>query len=73
MVTLQTLFANSSAPPTQETADTSSCDEGQEEKKGPLVVIPNVAGMMSVACLQEVFTSGWTLNVDQGQGYITFW
>ena len=36
---------NASAPPTQETADTSSRDEGQEEEKGPLVVIPYVAGM----------------------------
>ena len=31
---------NASAPPTQETADTSSCDEVQEEEKGPPVVIP---------------------------------
>ena len=36
---------NASAPPIQETADTSSRDEGQEEEKGPLVVIPYVAGM----------------------------
>ena len=34
---------NASAPPTQETADISSPEEGQE--KGPLVVIPYVAGM----------------------------
>ena len=34
---------NASAPPTQETADVSSPEEGQE--KGPLVVIPYVAGM----------------------------
>ena len=36
---------NASAPPTQETANTSSCDEEQEEERGPLVVIPYVAGM----------------------------
>ena len=36
---------NVSAPPTQETADTSSRDEEQEEEKAPLVVIPNVAGI----------------------------
>ena len=34
---------NASAPPTQETADVSSPEEEQE--KGPLVVIPYVAGM----------------------------
>ena len=36
---------NASAPPTQETADTSNRDEEQEEERGPLVVIPCVAGM----------------------------
>ena len=36
---------NASAPPTQETADTSSCDEEQKEERGPLVVKPCVAGM----------------------------
>ena len=36
---------NASAPPTQETTDTSSRDEEQEKEKGPLVVIPYVAGM----------------------------
>ena len=35
---------NASAPLTQETADTSSRDEEQEEERGPLVVIPYVAG-----------------------------
>ena len=34
-----------SAPPTQETADTSSRDEEQEEERGPLVVTPCVAVM----------------------------
>ena len=33
---------NASAPPTQETADMSSCDEEQEEEKGALVVVPYV-------------------------------
>ena len=36
---------NASAPPTQEAADTSSCDAEEEEERGPLVVIPYVAGM----------------------------
>ena len=36
---------NASAPPTQETADTNRWDEEQEEERGPLVVIPYVAGM----------------------------
>ena len=40
MVILPTSFAN---PPTQETADSSSHDEGQE--KGLLVVMPYMAGM----------------------------
>ena len=35
---------NASAPPTQETADTSCLDEEQEEERVPLVVIPCVAG-----------------------------
>ena len=38
-------ICNNSTTPTQETADMSSPDEGQEEKEGPLVVIPYVAGM----------------------------
>ena len=33
------------APPTQEAADTSSHDGGQEEEKGLLVVIPYMARM----------------------------
>ena len=42
MVTLQTLSAMLLPhAPMQETADMSSCDEGQEKEKGPLV--PNVA------------------------------
>ena len=36
---------NASAPPSQETEDTSSRDVEQEEERGPLVVIPYVAGM----------------------------
>ena len=36
---------NASAPPIQETADTSSHDEEQEKEKEPQVVIPYVAGM----------------------------
>jgi len=36
---------NASAPPTQETAHASSPDEGQEEERGPQVVISHVAGM----------------------------
>ena len=35
---------NTSAPPTQETADTSCRDEEQEEEKGLMVVIQCVAG-----------------------------
>ena len=38
-------ICNASAPPTQEPAHTNSCDEEQEEERGPLVVIPYVAGM----------------------------
>ena len=59
---------NASAPPTQETADTSSRDEGQEEEKRPLVVIPYVAGMSEdIRCVcrkfntRVVFKSGQTL------------
>ena len=37
------LIRNIPAPPTQGTADTSSCDEEQE--KGPMVVIHYVAGI----------------------------
>ena len=36
-------ICNASAQLTQETANTSSCDE--EQKRGPLVVIPYVAGI----------------------------
>ena len=43
-VYLANFIRNGSVPPTQETADTSSPDEGQEEEKGSLVVIPYVAG-----------------------------
>ena len=61
----------------QETADMSSCDEEQEEEKGPLVVIPYVAGMsedIRHACrkfnIRVVFSdkADSPLNVDQGQG-----
>ena len=71
-------ICNASAPPTQETVDTSSCDEEQEEEKGPLVVIPYVAGMsedIRRVC-REFNIRVWVdspLNVDQGQGYITSW
>ena len=58
---------NASAPPTQETADVSSPEEEQE--KGPLVVIPYVAGMsedIRCACrkfnIRVVFKSGRTLR-----------
>ena len=53
---------------TQETADPSSPDKGQEEEKGPLVVIPYVVGMsdnIRWVCrkfnIREVFKSGRTL------------
>ena len=39
------LYPQRFCPTTQETADTSSRDEEQEEERGPLVVIPYVAGM----------------------------
>ena len=59
---------NGSAPPTQETADTSSRDEEQEEERGPLVVIPCVAGMredIRRVCrrfnIRVVFKFSWTL------------
>ena len=59
---------NASALPTLETADASGPDEGQEEK-GPLVVIPYVAGMsedIRRVCrnfnIRVVFKSGWTLH-----------
>ena len=64
--------------PTQETADTSSQNKGQEEEKGSLVVIPYVAGMsedIRCACrkskIRVVIKYGRTLrsNVDQGQRY----
>ena len=49
---------NASAPPTQETADASSQNEGQEEEKGPLVVIPYVAGMSEdIRCVCRNFSS----------------
>ena len=58
---------NASTPPTQETADVSSPEEEQE--KGPLVVIPYVAGMsenIRRVCrkfnIRVVFKSGWTLH-----------
>ena len=60
---------NASAPPMQETADTSSCDEEQEKEKEPLVVIPYVAGMSEdIRCvcrkfnIRVVFKSGRTLR-----------
>ena len=68
---------------TQEAADTSSCDEEQEEERGPLMVIPYVAKMsedIRRICrefnIRVVFKSGQTLHsklTDQGQGYITSW
>ena len=58
-----------SAPPMQETADTSSRDEEQEKEKEPLVVIPYVAGMsedIRRVCrklnIRVVFKSGRTLR-----------
>ena len=58
---------NASAPPTQETADVSS--PGEEQEKGPLVVIPYVAGMsedIRRVCrkfnIRVVFKSGRTLR-----------
>ena len=58
---------NVSAPPTQETADVSSPEEGQE--KGSRVVIPYVAGMSEdIRCvcrkfnIRVVFKSGRTLR-----------
>ena len=60
-------ICNASAPPTQETADVSSPEEEQE--KGPLVVIPYVAGMsedIRRVCrkfnIRVVFKSGRTLR-----------
>ena len=60
---------NASAPPTQKTADTSSRDEEQKEERGPLVVIPCVAGMsedIRHICrkfnIRVVFKSRWTLH-----------
>ena len=47
---------STSAPPTQETAYASSPDEGQEEEKGPLVVIRYVAGMSEdIRCVCRKF------------------
>ena len=64
-----TFIRNASAPPTQETTDTSNPDEGQEEEKGPLVVISYVAGMsedIRHVCrkfnIRVVFKSGWTFR-----------
>ena len=58
---------NASAPPTQKTADVSNPEEEQE--KGPLVVIPYVAGMsedIRHVCrkfnIRVVFKSGQTLR-----------
>ena len=58
-----------SAPPTQETADTSSRAEEQEEERGPLVVKLCVAGMcedVRHVCrkfnIRVVFKSRWTLH-----------
>ena len=60
---------SASVLPTQETAGTSSCDEEQEEERGPLVVILCVAGMCEdVRCvcrkfnIRVVFKSRWTLR-----------
>ena len=59
---------NASAPPTQETTDTNSHDEEQEEEKGPLVVIPYVAGMsedIRHVCklnIRIVYKSGQTIH-----------
>ena len=56
-------------PATQETADASNPDEGQEEEKGPLVVISYVVGMsedIRRVCrkfnIRVAFKSGWTLR-----------
>ena len=47
---------NASTPPTQETADTSSCDEEQEKERRTLVVIPYVAGMSKdIRCVCRKF------------------
>ena len=60
---------NASAPPMQETADTSSSNEEQEKEKEPLVVIPYVAGRsedIRRVCrkfnVRVVFKSGRTLR-----------
>ena len=77
-----TFIRNASAPPTQETADTSNPDEGQEEEKGPLVVISYVAGMsedIRRVCrkfnIRVVFKSGQTLclMLTKVKGYVTSW
>ena len=59
---------NGSAPPTQETADSSSRDKEQEEERGPLTVIPCVAEMcedIRHVCrrfnIRVVFKFSWTL------------
>ena len=50
---------NASAQLTQETAKTSSCDEEQEEKRGPLVAIPYVAGISEgIRCICRSSTTG---------------
>ena len=50
------VIRNASAPPTQEAADTTSRDEEQEEERGPLVVIPYVAGLSEdVRCICRKF------------------
>ena len=48
-------ICNASAPPTQETADVSSPEEEQE--KGPLVVIPYVAGTSGAPMKLNVHTA----------------
>ena len=60
-------ICNTLVPPTQETTDTSSLDDGQEQEKGPLMVIPYVAGMsedIRHVCrkfkIRVVFKSEWT-------------
>jgi len=77
-----TFIRNASAPPTQETADTSNPDEGQEEEKGPLMVISYVAGMsedIRRVCrkfnIRVVFKSRQTLcsMLTKVKGYVTSW
>ena len=44
----ENFIRNVSTSPTQETAYTNSRDEKQEEERGPLVVIPYVAGTLGM-------------------------